>query len=115
MARLLNPRTPVWQYEFDDPVAITSILHFAGALRLGAAHATEIAYILQRPWIMADPGRFSANQRALSDRMQDAWGTSVARVRLRPRAQRRARISVRPAAGAERRAALGLGVPGIGL
>lgn len=73
-ARLLIPRTPVWLYEFDDPDAITSIPNVLGAPALGAAHATEIAYILQRPWILADPARLSAAQRALSDRMQAAWG-----------------------------------------
>jgi para-nitrobenzyl esterase len=74
MAKLLSIGTTTWLYEFDDPNAATSIPRFLGTPVLGASHATEIAYILQRRWIMADPATFDLAQRALSERMQDAWG-----------------------------------------
>ena len=71
--RLLETRTTVHAYEFDDPHAVTSLPRAPFTPPLGAYHASEIAYVLQTPWIGADPARFDAAQRALSDRMQQRW------------------------------------------
>jgi len=45
---------------------------------LGAYHASEIAYVMQTPWALADPAAFTPAQRALSDTMQD-YRTAFAR------------------------------------
>ena len=41
---------------------------------LKSYHASEIAYVLQSAWVLADPARFSPAQRLLSQRMQAYWG-----------------------------------------
>jgi para-nitrobenzyl esterase len=70
---MLEPQTPVYAYEFQDPQAIFSVPRtpFTGPLK--AYHSSEIVYVMQTPWVIADPQRFDASQRALSDRMQAAW------------------------------------------
>ena len=73
-ARLLAPQVPVRLYLFDDTHAPSRLPRLPFFPRLGAYHALETAYVLQRPWILADPSRFDAGQRRLSDAMQDAWG-----------------------------------------
>ena len=70
---LLERRAPVWAYEFDDPQAVNRLPRAPFTPPLQAFHSSEIAYVLQTPWIVADPARFDAGQRALSDRMQAAW------------------------------------------
>ncbi len=71
---LLERRGPVWSYEFDDPDAVNRLPRAPFTPPLKAFHSSEIAYVLQRPWFVADPSRFSPAQQALSDRMQAAWG-----------------------------------------
>ena len=73
-ARLLAPQVPVRLYLLDDTQAPSQLPHLPFFPRLGAYHASEIAYVLQRPWNLADPSRFDAGQRRLSRAMQDAWG-----------------------------------------
>ena len=74
LAGWLAPQVPTYLYAFDDPAPPYAFPNPPGFPSLGAYHASEIVYILQRPWIVADPARFSPAQRALSDQMQAAWG-----------------------------------------
>jgi para-nitrobenzyl esterase len=76
---LLERRTQVWAYEFQDPHAPTSLppTPFTPALR--AYHGAELPYVFQTPWAVADPAAFSPGQRRLSDRMQAYWGAFAAR------------------------------------
>ena len=71
--RLLATKSPVYGYEFDDPHAVTSLPRAPFTPPLGAYHSSEIAYVFQTPWVLADPARFDPAQRALSDRMQQRW------------------------------------------
>ena len=70
---LIERRAPVWAYEFDDPRAVNRLPRAPFTPPLKAFHSSEIAYVLQTPWLAADPARFDPAQRALSDRMQAAW------------------------------------------
>jgi para-nitrobenzyl esterase len=65
--------TPVWSYEFDDPDAPFALPRFFQPA-LGAYHAAEIAYVLQRSWALSGKFDFTPAQQALSDRMQAHWG-----------------------------------------
>jgi para-nitrobenzyl esterase len=69
----LAPKVSTHIYEFDDPAPPYAFLNPPGFPHLGAYHASEIVYVLQRPWIVADPTRFTPAQWALSDQMQAAW------------------------------------------
>ena len=71
--RLLERKAPVYAYEFDDPDAVTSLPRAPFTPPLKAYHTAEIAYVLQTPWVGADPAKFDAAQSALSDRMQQRW------------------------------------------
>ena len=70
---LLERRAPVYAYEFDDPQAVTSLPRSPFTPPLMAFHSSEIVYVTQTPWIVADPDKFDPAQRALSDRMQAHW------------------------------------------
>ncbi len=71
---LLERRVPVYAYEFDDPDAVNSLPRspFTGPLK--AFHSSEIAYVMQTPWVVAPTLRFDPAQQQLSDRMQAWWG-----------------------------------------
>ncbi len=71
--RLLGARAPFYAYEFDDPNAPSSVPRIPFAEPLGSYHASEIAYLFQRPWALANPRRFDRSQWALSDRIQTHW------------------------------------------
>jgi para-nitrobenzyl esterase len=71
---LLARRAPVYAYVFDDPNAPFSLIPPPFTPPLKAYHSSEIAYVMQTRWALQDPARFNAAQRALSDRMQAAWG-----------------------------------------
>jgi para-nitrobenzyl esterase len=73
--RVLGRRAPFHAYEFIDANAPLSLPRAPLTPKTGAYHASEIAYIFQRRWALADPKRFDPGQRALSDEMLDAWGT----------------------------------------
>ncbi len=72
---LLERRAPVYAYEFDDPHAVNHLPHAPFTPPLKAFHASEIVYVLQTPWVAADPSAFDPAQRRLSDRMQAAWAS----------------------------------------
>jgi para-nitrobenzyl esterase len=73
LARWLAPQAPTHLYAFDDPAPPYAFPNPPGFPSLGAYHASEIVYLLQRPWIVADPARFSPAQWRLSEQMQTAW------------------------------------------
>lgn len=66
-------RVPVWAYEFDDPDAPFGPPRFFQP-KLGAYHSSEIAYVFQRRWAISGRLRFTPDQHAFSDRIQDYWG-----------------------------------------
>jgi para-nitrobenzyl esterase len=74
MDQMLAGKVPVWAYEFDDPQAPFAIRRLVRP-KLGPYHASDIAFVLQRPWILSGPLRFTPAQQELSNRMQDYWGT----------------------------------------
>lgn len=74
LATLLRARGPVFTYEFADPDALLSVPRLPIVPPLGAYHSSEIAYVFGTRWALADPAKFTAAQRALSEEMQDAWG-----------------------------------------
>ncbi len=71
---LVERRAPVYAYEFEDPHAATSLPPTPFTPPLRAYHTSELAYIFQTPWAIADPASFDRAQRALSDRIQAYWG-----------------------------------------
>jgi para-nitrobenzyl esterase len=73
--RAVGAWAPVYAYEFDDPQAAFSLptLPFSGGL--GSYHTSEIAYVFDRPWALADPSAFDDAQARLSAEMQDLWGS----------------------------------------
>ena len=75
---LLRRRTtghaPVYAYEFDDPKALFDLPRPPFIPPLKAYHSSEIVYVMQTPWALANPVHFDSAQRALSDRMQAYWG-----------------------------------------
>ena len=73
MNRVAAARAPLWAYEFDDPRAPFGLPRVLQP-RLGAYHASEIAYVFQRAWLLSGALHFTPAQRALSDRLQDHWG-----------------------------------------
>ncbi|RYY11898.1 MAG: carboxylesterase family protein, partial [Alphaproteobacteria bacterium] len=72
--RLLGKQAPFRAYEFVDLDAPLSLPRAPFTPKTGAYHASEIVYVFQRRWALADPAKFDSAQRALSDSMQDAWG-----------------------------------------
>ena len=73
--RMVQARAPVFAYEFADPAAPFALptLPFSGGT--GSYHTSEIAYVFDRPWILADPSRFDGAEARLSAAMQDFWGS----------------------------------------
>lgn len=73
--RVVGRGVPVYAYEFDDPDPPFSLptLPFSGGA--GSYHTSEIAYVFDRPWALADPSRFDEGQARLSAAMQDFWGS----------------------------------------
>ena len=65
---------PVYAYEFDDPAAPFSLPVPPWGAPMHAYHTAEIAYVFGSPWILADPGDFSAEQSRLSALIQADWG-----------------------------------------
>ncbi|MET0618159.1 MAG: carboxylesterase family protein, partial [Luteibacter sp.] len=79
LSRMLARATPTWRYAFTDPHAPFALSRKAD---LGAYHASEIVYLFQTRWALADPARFSPAQQALADRMQKDWATFARTGRL---------------------------------
>jgi para-nitrobenzyl esterase len=71
---LLERRTPVHAYEFDDPEAATNLPPTPITPPLKAYHGSEVTYVFQTPWLAANGAALSGAQRALSVRMQGYWG-----------------------------------------
>ena len=71
---LLRGKTSVYAYEFDDPDALFSLPRTPFTPPLKAYHSSEIAYVMQTRWVLANPAKFDPAQRQLSERMQSAWG-----------------------------------------
>ena len=71
---LLKRQGKVFAYEFADPEAVFSLPRTPFTPPLKAYHSSEIAYVMQTPWAVANPAKFDAAQRSLSDQMQDYWG-----------------------------------------
>ncbi len=73
LRNLLARRTPAYGYEFADaqaPFRIPTVL--TGSM--GAYHASELAYVFDSSWVLANVAKFTPAQRALSERIMNAWG-----------------------------------------
>lgn len=70
LSQTLRQQMPVWTYEFADRDAP----YVVPWTPLGAYHSSEIAYVFDTPWALADPKHFTVSQRQLSQRMQADWG-----------------------------------------
>ena len=73
LRRVLAAWAPVRGYEFADPDAPIVLPSWLLPYDMGAYHASEVAYVFGTRWLFADPGRFTPAQRALSERMMQAW------------------------------------------
>lgn len=73
LRRVLAAHVPVWGYEFADADAPIVLPSWMLPYDMGAYHASEVAYVFGTKWLFADPARFTPAQRALSDRMMQAW------------------------------------------
>ena len=73
LRRVLARHVPVWGYEFADPDAPIIVPRWLLPYDMGAYHASEVTSVFGTRWAFADPGRFTPEQRALSDRMGDLW------------------------------------------
>lgn len=73
LRRLLARHVPVHGYEFADAEAPFLLPDWISGLDMGAYHASELAYVFGTSWLFADTGRWTSQQRALSDRMMRLW------------------------------------------
>lgn len=73
LRRLLARHVPVHGYEFADAEAPFLLPDWISGLDMGAYHASELAYVFGTSWLFADTGRWTSEQRALSDRMMRLW------------------------------------------
>ena len=73
----LAKHVPVYAYEFDDPEAPFGLPRLPWSAPLKAYHASEVAYVFGRPWLLADPGGFGEAQQRLSAAIQAYWGRFV--------------------------------------
>jgi para-nitrobenzyl esterase len=69
----------VWAYEFDDPHAAATLPPTPFTPPLKAFHTSELAYLFQTPWLVANPPAFDPAQRRLSDRIQAWWAAFAAK------------------------------------
>ena len=74
LEQLLARSTRVYAYEFDDPQAPFGLPRMPWAADPRSFHAAEVAYVMGRPWILADSADFDDEQAALSARIQAYWG-----------------------------------------
>ena len=72
--RLLSAYTPVFAYEFSDGDPPASLPRWLTGTTLRAYHASELAYVFQTRWALADPAKFTLGQKSLSNTMQAYWG-----------------------------------------
>lgn len=73
LRRLLARHVPVHGYEFADAEAPFILPDWITGLDMGAYHASELAYVFGTSWLFADTGRWTPEQRALSERMMRLW------------------------------------------
>ena len=73
LRRLLAPHAPTYGYEFADAEAPFLLPDWVTGLDMGAYHAGELAYVFGTSWLFADTGRWTPDQRALSERMMALW------------------------------------------
>lgn len=73
LRRLLARHVPVYGYEFADRAAPFPLPDWITGLDMGAYHASELASVFGTSWIFTDTRRWTAEQRALSDRMMALW------------------------------------------
>jgi para-nitrobenzyl esterase len=70
----LSRHVPVYAFEFNDPNAVTDLKPLPGLPSLGAFHSSSLVYVFQTPLVgLANPARFSPEQRTLSDWFSSAW------------------------------------------
>ncbi|RZJ88567.1 MAG: carboxylesterase family protein, partial [Brevundimonas sp.] len=73
LRRVLSRHAPVHGYEFADRNAPIVAPDWLTGMDMGAFHASELAYVFGTRWVFADPGKFTPQQKALSDRMMRLW------------------------------------------
>ena len=73
LRRLLARHVPVHGYEFADTEAPFILPDWITGLDMGAYHASELAYVFGTSWLFADTGKWTDEQRALSERMMRLW------------------------------------------
>lgn len=73
LRRVLARHVPVHGYEFADVEAPFILPDWITGLDMGAYHASELAYVFGTSWLFADTGRWTPEQRALSERMMRLW------------------------------------------
>ena len=73
LRRLLARHVPVHGYEFADREAPFALPDWITGLDMGAYHASELAYVFGTTWLFADTGKWTSEQRALSERMMRLW------------------------------------------
>ncbi len=73
LRRLLARHVPVHGYEFVDPDVPFPLPDWIMGLDMGAYHAGEVASVFGTSWLFTDTGRWTPEQRALSQRMMGLW------------------------------------------
>ncbi len=73
LRRVLSAHVPVHGYEFADPEVPFLLPDWVTGLDMGAYHASELAYVFGTSWLFTDTGRWTPEQRALSQRMMSLW------------------------------------------
>jgi para-nitrobenzyl esterase len=73
LRRVLARHVPVHGYEFADPAPPFLLPAWITGLPMGAYHASELASVFGTSWLFADTGRWTPEQRALSQRMMALW------------------------------------------
>ncbi|CAN5401055.1 carboxylesterase/lipase family protein [soil metagenome] len=73
LRRVLSKWVPTYGYEFADQNAPFRLPAWITGLKMGAYHASEATYVFGTSWIFADTGKWTPDQRVLSDRMMRLW------------------------------------------
>jgi len=73
LRRVLATHVPTYGYEFADREAPFLLPDWVTGLDMGAYHASELAYVFGASWLFADTGKWTPEQRALSQRMMALW------------------------------------------
>lgn len=73
LRRVLSAHVPVHGYEFADRDVPFLLPDWINGIPMGAYHASELASVFGTSWLFTDTGRWTPEQRALSDRMRALW------------------------------------------